>query len=56
MTGNGEQDKARKIEKAIKEEGDKVEPQDKDALAKIRRRTGGDKRGNGGGKRREKGQ
>lgn len=36
-----------KIKEAIKKEGDKVEPKDKYALAKIRKRTGAGKEGNG---------
>jgi hypothetical protein len=36
-----------KIKDAIKEEGDKVEPKDKQALEKIRKRTGAGKEGNG---------
>jgi hypothetical protein len=44
----GKDPKEEKIKDAIKKEGDKVEPKDKNALAKIRQRTGADKRGNGG--------
>ena len=47
MAEDKDKDKDKEIEKEIKKEGDKVEPKDKDALAKIRNRTGGSQRGNG---------
>lgn len=43
-----DKDKDKEIEKEIKKEGDRVEPKDKNALAKIRQRTGAGRRGNGG--------
>ena len=50
-------DKAKDVEKKVKEElkkeADKVKT-DPDALAKIRKRTGAGREGNGGGKKRGK--
>lgn len=43
-----DKDKDETIKKEIKKEGDKVQPKDKNALAKIRDRTRAGKRGNGG--------
>jgi hypothetical protein len=45
MTDDKEKDK--KIKDEIKKAGDSVEPKDKDALAKIRDKTGGSQAGNG---------
>lgn len=50
MAEDKNKDKDAQIKKEIKKEGDKAEPKDKDALAKIRRRTGAGKEGNGGRK------
>jgi hypothetical protein len=47
MAEDKNKEKEEQIKKEIKKEGDKVEPKDKDALAKIRDRTGAGKRGNG---------
>jgi hypothetical protein len=49
-----DKDAEKKIKDAIKKEGNKVEPKDKDALAKIRQRTGAGKEGNGRGSGRGK--
>jgi hypothetical protein len=43
-----DKDKDKEIEEEIRKEAAKVTPKDKDALSKIRKRTGADKRGNGG--------
>lgn len=55
MSDEGDDNKAKDVEKQVERElkkaGDSVEPEDKDALAKIRDRTGGSKRGNGKGKK-----
>lgn len=51
MTGNDKDKDEKKIKDAIKKEGDKVEPQDKKALEKIRQRTQAGKEGNGKGGR-----
>ena len=47
MSKEDDKEKDEKIKEEIKKEGDKVEPEDKDALAKIRERTKGSQRGNG---------
>jgi hypothetical protein len=54
MADDKDKAKDKEIKDAIKREGDKVEPKDKDALAKIRDRTGAGKEGNGGKKGKKK--
>lgn len=46
-----EDPKDKVIKEEIKKAGNAVEPEDKEALAKIRRRTGAGKTGNGQGRK-----